>query len=149
MHPCDQAFPSIFHLQELLYHTENQNFTLPNLHYGTEYCIQVHTLARQNQNIGPSRWTCAYTSVVEPSRGELGWRRCGRVVLDTTLNVCVCVCSGPLVVATVAVLLILVMGGLTASALCLYYTGFICKLKATLPRSLMVRNSTPVDIFSK
>lgn len=50
-----------------------------------------------------------------------------------------CVSSVPVILGTVVALLILAFGGLMTFVLCLHYTGFICKLKATLPRAL-VRN---------
>lgn len=53
---------------------------------------------------------------------------------------CVCVSSGPVVAGAVAALLMFAVGVLMSSMFCLYYTGFICKLKDTLPRVLIVRN---------
>ncbi|TKS67652.1 Interferon alpha/beta receptor 2 [Collichthys lucidus] len=88
------------------YLTVDKRFTLPSLQNGTEYCIQVTTITRQNKNTEASAWTCTYTSTAEPDRG------------------------------TVVALLILAFGGLMTFVLCLQYTGFICKLKANLPRAL-------------
>ncbi|XP_076602980.1 cytokine receptor family member b1 [Chaetodon auriga] len=93
--------------------TENRSFTLENLQEGTEYCVQVETKLRHNKHTEPSALMCTFTSIVEPSRG-------------------------PVVLGAVAALLIVVIGGLMTSMFCLYYTGFICKLKGTLPRVLMV-----------
>ncbi|TMS06523.1 Interferon alpha/beta receptor 2 [Larimichthys crocea] len=93
------------------YLTEDKRFTLPSLQNGTEYCIQVTTITRQNKNTEPSAWVCTYTSTAEPNRV-------------------------PVILGTVVALLILAFGGLMTFVLCLHYTGFICKLKATLPRAL-------------
>ncbi|XP_041807391.1 cytokine receptor family member b1 isoform X2 [Chelmon rostratus] len=95
------------------YLSTNKSFTLTNLQEGTEYCVQVEAKLLHNKCTKPSAWVCTFTSVVEPSRG-------------------------PAVVGAVAALLIFVFGALMTSMFCLYYTGFICKLKATLPRVLVV-----------
>ncbi|XP_070770626.1 interferon lambda receptor 1-like [Enoplosus armatus] len=91
---------------------ESKSFTIKNLENGMEYCVQVHTMIRLNQHTKPSAWNCTFTSIVEPSRG-------------------------PLVLGAVAALLIFVAGVLMTSVFCLHYTGFLCKLKATLPRALI------------
>ncbi|XP_045910211.1 uncharacterized protein LOC123973893 isoform X3 [Micropterus dolomieu] len=91
--------------------TKDRNLTLENLQYGMEYCVQVHTEAHLNKNTMPSDWKCTVTSIVEPSRG-------------------------PLVVGSVAALLMLVVGVLMTSMFCLYYTGLLCKQK--LPRALII-----------
>lgn len=56
-----------------MYNTESRSFTLTNLHSGSEYCVQVHTLMRVNKNTKPSNWTCTFTSMLEANTGELTW----------------------------------------------------------------------------
>uniref|UniRef100_A0A3Q3XM86 Fibronectin type-III domain-containing protein n=1 Tax=Mola mola TaxID=94237 RepID=A0A3Q3XM86_MOLML len=92
---------------KIVYNTESRSFNLTNLHSGSEYCVQVHALMRLNKNTKPSNWTCTFTSMLEANTGA------------------------------VSVVLILVIAGLMTSVLCLYYAGFICKLKATLPTTLL------------
>ncbi|XP_038575686.1 interleukin-20 receptor subunit alpha-like isoform X2 [Micropterus salmoides] len=91
--------------------TKDRNLTIENLQYGMEYCVQVHTEAYLNKNTMPSDWKCTFTSIVERSRG-------------------------PLVVGSVAALLMLVVGVLMTSMFCLYYTGLLCKQK--LHRALIM-----------
>lgn len=59
---------------------------------------------------------------------------------DLLLCAYVCVSSDPVVLGAVAALLSLVTGVLMTSMFCLHYTGFLCKLKTTLPRALIVGN---------
>ncbi|XP_071341594.1 cytokine receptor family member b1 isoform X2 [Trachinotus anak] len=92
--------------------TRNKSFTLNNLQEGVEYCVQVHTKIRLNQNTKPTPWKCTFTGSVE--------RR------------------DPVVLGAVAALLIVVMGVLITSVFCLHYTGFLCKLKATLPTAVIM-----------
>ncbi|XP_035460273.2 interferon lambda receptor 1 isoform X2 [Scophthalmus maximus] len=92
------------------YKTQNKSFTLDNLNRGTEYCVQVHTEISQNKNTEPSYWKCTFTSIMEPRRD-------------------------PLILGAGAALLIVVMGVPITFVFCLYYTGFLCKLKA-LPTTL-------------
>ncbi|XP_035531905.1 cytokine receptor family member b1 [Morone saxatilis] len=56
------------------YNTENKSFTLANLKRGVEYCVQVHMNFVVNKNTEPSAWECAFTSIVEPRRGEFTFR---------------------------------------------------------------------------
>ncbi|XP_044073816.1 cytokine receptor family member b1 isoform X2 [Siniperca chuatsi] len=93
--------------------TQNKSYTLNNLEDGMEYCVQVHTKIYLNKNTEPSTWNCIFTSIVEPSRG-------------------------PHVLGAVAALLFLIVSVLMTTVFCLYYTGFLCKLMSTLPRSLTV-----------
>ncbi|XP_029386271.1 uncharacterized protein LOC115061869 isoform X2 [Echeneis naucrates] len=87
--------------------TQSKNFTLDNLQEGVEYCIQVHTKIRVNSNTEPSAWKCIFTKTFEH--------------------------KGSFVIGAVAAFLIVVIGILMTSMFCLHYTGFLCKLKATLP----------------
>ncbi|XP_026151283.1 cytokine receptor family member b1 isoform X2 [Mastacembelus armatus] len=93
--------------------TSNKTYTLQNLETDTEYCIQVHTEIRTNKNTKPSVWKCIFTSIVEPRRDSV-------------------------VLGAVAVLLIVVISVLMTFTYFLYYTGFLCKLKTTLPRVLIM-----------
>ncbi|KAM9346919.1 uncharacterized protein ABDE67_011240 [Symphorus nematophorus] len=95
-----------------LVETRDRSYTLPNLQKGVEYCFQVETSATLRVHVETSAWECTFTSIVEPSRG-------------------------PVIVRTVAAVLICVGVVLMASMFCLYYTGFICNLKETLPRALV------------
>ena len=54
--------------------TENRSYTVNNLQVGTEYCVKVETKTSLNTNTEPSAWSCTFTSIVEPSRGELNVR---------------------------------------------------------------------------
>ncbi|XP_034416735.1 interferon alpha/beta receptor 1a-like [Cyclopterus lumpus] len=94
--------------------TPNKTYTVKNLQIGTEYCVQVHTKINVNRNTKPSAWNCTFTSIVEPSRE-------------------------PVFLGAVAALLIAIVV-LMSFMFCLSYTGFICKLKETLPRVLDVRH---------
>ncbi|XP_029501421.2 interferon lambda receptor 1-like [Oncorhynchus nerka] len=91
--------------------TTNLSYMLENLNVGTEYCVRVHTMITTNQKTQLSEWKCAHTSIVEANRV-------------------------PAVVAGVSVLLIVSGAGLMVLMFVLFYTGFLCKLKAHLPRSL-------------
>ncbi|KAK9538139.1 hypothetical protein VZT92_005694 [Zoarces viviparus] len=89
--------------------TTNKSYTVNNLQIDTEYCVRVYIRINTNANTVPSAWNCTFTSV-EPSRD-------------------------PVFLGAVAALLA-VIGALMSAMLCLYYTGFLCKLKAALPRVL-------------
>nr|XP_046220061.1 LOW QUALITY PROTEIN: uncharacterized protein LOC124044475 [Oncorhynchus gorbuscha] len=91
--------------------TTHLSYMLENLNVGTEYCVRVHTMITTNQKTQPSEWKCAHTSIVEANRV-------------------------PAVVAGVSVLLIVSGAGLMVLMFVLFYTGFLCKLKTHLPRSL-------------
>ncbi|XP_034549740.1 interleukin-10 receptor subunit beta-like [Notolabrus celidotus] len=93
--------------------TKNRSFMLPNLEKGVEYCIQVEPDIRVNKNTEPSTWSCAFTSILEPSKV-------------------------PVFVGVAAALLILVTGVIIVVMFSLYYSGFLCKLKANLPRALLM-----------
>ncbi|KAM6955782.1 cytokine receptor family member b1 [Lycodopsis pacificus] len=90
--------------------TRNNSYTVNNLQIDTEYCVRVDIMSNTNKNTLPSAWNCTFTSVVEPSRD-------------------------PVFLGAVAALLA-VLGALMSVMFCLYYTGFLCKLKAALPRVL-------------
>ncbi|XP_064799960.1 uncharacterized protein LOC135518928 isoform X2 [Oncorhynchus masou masou] len=91
--------------------TTHLSYMLENLNMGAEYCVRVHTMITTNQKTQLSEWRCAYTSIVEANRV-------------------------PAVVAGVSVLLIVSGAGLMVLMFVLLYTGFLCKLKTHLPRSL-------------
>ncbi|KAM9447820.1 uncharacterized protein ACWYII_013192 isoform 1-T5 [Salvelinus alpinus] len=91
--------------------TRHLSYMLENLKVGAEYCVRVHTKITTNKNTQLSEWKCAHTSIVEPNRV-------------------------PAVVAGVSVLLIVSGAGLMVLMFVLFYTGFLCKLKTHLPRSL-------------
>uniref|UniRef100_A0A673Z162 Uncharacterized LOC115161376 n=1 Tax=Salmo trutta TaxID=8032 RepID=A0A673Z162_SALTR len=91
--------------------TTNLSYMLENLKVGTEYCVRVHTMITTNKQTQLSEWKCAHTSIVEPNRV-------------------------PAVVAGLSVLLIVSGAGLMLLMFVLFYTGFVCKLKTHLPRSL-------------
>ncbi|XP_053296683.1 cytokine receptor family member b1 isoform X2 [Pleuronectes platessa] len=93
------------------YIIQNRSSTLHNLNRGEEYCVQVHTEINLNKNTEPSSWKCIFTSTVEQRKD-------------------------PVVLGVVAVLLILFVGVSLTIMSCLYYTGFLCKLK-DLPTVLM------------
>ncbi|KAF7645007.1 hypothetical protein LDENG_00212110 [Lucifuga dentata] len=95
--------------------TESKSFTLENLEAGMEYCVQVtaHISSTINKNTKPSAWMCTYSSVVEPRRV-------------------------PVVVSTVAALLVVVGVFLMTLMIILFYAGFLCNLNAALPRALLV-----------
>ncbi|XP_049904284.1 cytokine receptor family member b1 [Epinephelus moara] len=92
--------------------TQNKSYTVDNLQIGAEYCVQVDTKINVNKHTVPSAWHCTFTSIVEPSRD-------------------------PVILGVVAALLIFAVGFLMSSMFCLHYTGFLCKLKAALPRVLI------------
>ncbi|XP_033965798.1 LOW QUALITY PROTEIN: cytokine receptor family member b1 [Pseudochaenichthys georgianus] len=92
------------------------SITLTNLQNGTEYCVQVETKINTNKNTEPSALKCIFTGMVEPSRD-------------------------PVVVGAVAAALVVGIGVVMTSMFGLYYTGFLCKLKATLPRALIEAQS--------
>ncbi|XP_038863267.1 uncharacterized protein LOC120058558 isoform X1 [Salvelinus namaycush] len=91
--------------------TSHLSYMLENLKVGAEYCVRVHTKITTNKKTQLSEWKCAHTSIVEPNRV-------------------------PAVVAGVSVLLIVSGAGLMVLMFVLFYTGFLCKLKTRLPRSL-------------
>uniref|UniRef100_A0A4W5Q5W0 Fibronectin type-III domain-containing protein n=1 Tax=Hucho hucho TaxID=62062 RepID=A0A4W5Q5W0_9TELE len=91
--------------------TTNLSYMLENLKVGVEYCVRVHTVITTNRKTQLSEWKCAHTSIVEPNRV-------------------------PAVLAGVSVLLIVSGAGLMVLMFVLFYTGFLCKLKTHLPRSL-------------
>nr|AHN52530.1 CRFB1b [Salmo salar] len=91
--------------------TTNLSYMLGNLKVGTEYCVRVHTLINTNKQTQLSEWKFAHTSIVEPNRV-------------------------PAVVAGLSVLFIVSGAGLMLLMFVLFYTGFVCKLKTHLPRSL-------------
>ncbi|XP_034429269.1 cytokine receptor family member b1 [Hippoglossus hippoglossus] len=93
------------------YIIQNKSFTLHNLNRGEEYCVQVHTEIFLNKNTEPSSLKCIFTSTVEQRKD-------------------------PVVLGVVAVLLIFFVGVFITIMSCLYYTGFLCKLK-DLPTVLM------------
>ncbi|XP_022609596.1 uncharacterized protein LOC111228081 [Seriola dumerili] len=92
--------------------TRNKSFTLDNLQEGVKYCVQVNTHIRVNGNTQPSTSECILTGSVEH--------------------------RDPFVIGIVAALLIIVLGLLMTSVFCLQYTGLICKVKATLPRAIIM-----------
>ncbi|XP_010774316.1 cytokine receptor family member b1 [Notothenia coriiceps] len=96
--------------------TRETSITLTNLQNGTEYCVQVETKINTNKNTEPSALKCIFTGIVEPSRD-------------------------PVVLGIVAAVLIVGIGVVMTSMFGLYYTGFLCKLKATLPRALIEAQS--------
>ncbi|XP_071762339.2 cytokine receptor family member b1 [Centroberyx gerrardi] len=89
-----------------------KSYTLPNLETGVEYCVQVHTQINTNKNTEPTDWMCTFTSILEPSRV-------------------------PAVLGAVATSLIISGAVVITLTLFLVYTGFMCKLKAHLPRALL------------
>ncbi|XP_060944081.1 cytokine receptor family member b1 [Limanda limanda] len=93
------------------YIIQNRSYTLHNLNRGEEYCVQVHTEITSNKNTEPSSLKCIFTSTVEQRKD-------------------------PVVLGVVAVLLIFFVGISLTIMSCLYYTGFLCKLK-DLPTVLM------------
>ncbi|XP_062259226.1 cytokine receptor family member b1 isoform X2 [Platichthys flesus] len=93
------------------YIIQDRSYTLRNLNRGEEYCVQVHTEINLNKNTEPSPLKCIFTSNVEQRKD-------------------------PVVLGVVAVLLILFVGVSLTIMSCLYYTGFLCKLK-DLPTVLM------------
>ncbi|XP_063744612.1 interleukin-20 receptor subunit alpha-like isoform X2 [Eleginops maclovinus] len=92
--------------------TPSKNYTLTNLQNGTEYCVKVLTEINVNSNTEPSTVKCIFTSIVEPSKD-------------------------PVILGTVAALLIVAVIVLMTSMFGLYYTGFICRPNATLPKPLI------------
>ncbi|KAM4731515.1 uncharacterized protein FYW61_009522 [Anableps anableps] len=90
---------------------EKRIFNLSNLEKDVEYCVQVVTEIRVNDNVLPSEWKCVFTSIPEPQKEML-----------------------ILVVVTAVLIFLLVF--LTMGLFCLYYTGFLCKLKE-MPIALM------------
>ncbi|XP_074514288.1 cytokine receptor family member b1 isoform X2 [Sebastes fasciatus] len=99
--------------------TTNKSYTVNNLQPGTEYCVQVWTAINVNRNTEASAWNCTFTSIVAPSRD-------------------------PYVLGAVGTLLPIVIGVLMTTMFCLYYTGFLCKLKETprILREALIRGST-------
>ncbi|XP_061579036.1 interferon gamma receptor 2-like [Cololabis saira] len=104
---------------------------LNNLEKAVEYCVQVQTQTRSNANTRPSAWTCAFTSLPELSQG--------------------------VIVGAVTAVLIPVLLVVMVIFLCLYYIGFLGKVKETKPGALMILliqgnvlnpDSTPSDWIS-
>ncbi|XP_024141651.1 interleukin-20 receptor subunit alpha [Oryzias melastigma] len=89
--------------------TKNKSFTLSNLEKGVEYCVQADMSGQNPKKTIPSAWSCAFTSPAEPRTGAAA------------------------VVTSLILLFILSMMVLSG----LFYTGFLCELKATRPRALM------------
>ncbi|XP_077472991.1 uncharacterized protein LOC144086774 isoform X2 [Stigmatopora argus] len=99
-----------------IYTTEN-SITLYNLEEGKTYCVQIETEITMNKNTEPSTWKC--------------------ITSTAKLN------KVPVFLSGAACLLIFIISALTL-IYCFYYTGFFCKLQATLPRALNV--SKPFDV---
>ncbi|XP_051938986.1 cytokine receptor family member b1 isoform X2 [Hippocampus zosterae] len=108
---------------EEVYKTQARSVKINNLEKGKQYCVQIQTEITMNKNTEPSTWVCTTTSIAELDRVP---------VLGITLGLLIC-CIGTLMTLTY----------------CLYYTGFLCKLQATLPRALitvlMHAKSLPVE----
>ncbi|XP_042351280.1 cytokine receptor family member b1 [Plectropomus leopardus] len=92
--------------------TEDKSYTLSNLQTGMKFCVQVHIEINVNKHTVPSPWKCTFTSIVDSSKN-------------------------PVVLGAVAALLIFAFGTLMTSMFCLHYTGFLCKLRETLPEVLI------------
>uniref|UniRef100_A0A3Q1GMB6 Interferon lambda receptor 1-like n=1 Tax=Acanthochromis polyacanthus TaxID=80966 RepID=A0A3Q1GMB6_9TELE len=95
-----------------VYKTQNKSFVLSNLEKGAEYCVQVEVETVVNRKTEPSPWNCTFTSHVEHENGTflLGAGTAG---------------------------LILALITLTMTTYCLYYTGFLCRLPAAVPRAII------------
>ncbi|XP_015226624.1 PREDICTED: interferon lambda receptor 1-like isoform X1 [Cyprinodon variegatus] len=100
--------------------TELWSFKLDKLEKGTEYCMQGHIMTRIIRNNPPSEWKCIFSSAPEPDNSML-------------------------VLVIAMVLLISLALLLSMGFFCLYYTGFLCKLK-DLPAALMF-GLLPEDAF--
>ncbi|KAM6978385.1 uncharacterized protein LKV04_013784 [Tautogolabrus adspersus] len=100
--------------QLFLYHlkTRDRSFNIPNLEKGVEYCVQVDTDIRVNKNTGPSAWSCSFTSILKPRS------------------------TVPVFLGAAAALLVVVVAVVSSVVIGLRYSGFLCKLKANLPRAL-------------
>lgn len=125
--------------QKTTYLAKRRNFTLFNLQRSAEYCVQIQTLIRINNNTRTSDWTCVFSSSQQPSRG---WN------LRRIMPVCLCVClpvhlcfGAALAMLLLTLLGLLVLVALMTFIICLHHTGFLCRLKALLPRALVVRNT--------
>ncbi|MEQ2254695.1 hypothetical protein ILYODFUR_006225 [Ilyodon furcidens] len=105
----DLAEVCLNYFQEL--EKREKSFYLNNLEKDVEYCVQVDIKTRVNKNTLPSGWNCTFTSIPEPK-------------------------TGMLVLVIVTALLIFLLIVLTMGIFCLYYTGFLCKLKE-MPTALM------------
>ncbi|XP_055361334.1 cytokine receptor family member b1 isoform X2 [Betta splendens] len=93
--------------------THDKSYILGNLERG-EYCVKVVTEIRINRNTKASAWKCTFTSPEEE-------QNTGFAALGVGLT-----------------LMIVVVGALMISLSFLYYTGFLGKLQATVPRALIV-----------
>ncbi|XP_028248808.1 cytokine receptor family member b1 isoform X2 [Parambassis ranga] len=91
---------------------KNKSFTLSNLERGVRYCVQVQMKINVNPHSEPSAWECAVTSQVEPRKG-------------------------PVALGALAVVLTFLFMIVSIGSIGLYYTGFLCRLKAAVPRALM------------
>ncbi|MEQ2286167.1 hypothetical protein AMECASPLE_039425, partial [Ameca splendens] len=105
----DLAKVCLNYFQELKKH--EKSFYLKNLEKDVEYCVHVDIETRVNKNTLPSGWNCTFTSIPGPK-------------------------TGMLVLVIVTALLIFLLIVLTMGIFCLYYTGFLCKLKE-MPTALM------------
>ncbi|XP_077437045.1 interferon alpha/beta receptor 2-like isoform X2 [Vanacampus margaritifer] len=97
---------------EGVYKTADRSITINDLEKGKQYCVQIKTEIAMNKNTEPSPWVCTFTNIADSSRVP---------VLGTAVG-----------------LLIFCIGALMTLTYCLYYTGFLFKLQATLPRALIV-----------
>uniref|UniRef100_A0A3Q2Z4T2 Interferon alpha/beta receptor 2-like n=2 Tax=Hippocampus comes TaxID=109280 RepID=A0A3Q2Z4T2_HIPCM len=108
---------------EEVYKTEARSVKINNLEKGKQYCVQIQTEITMNKNTEPSTWVCTTTSIAELDRVP---------VLGITLGLLICF-----------------TGALMTLTCCLYYTGFLCKLQASLPRALIMAlmhaKSLPVE----
>ncbi|XP_077391993.1 interleukin-10 receptor subunit beta-like isoform X2 [Festucalex cinctus] len=95
---------------EGFYKTADRSVTINNLEKGKQYCVQIETEITMNKNTEPSPWVCIFTKIADSSRVPVH--------------------------GTAAGLLIFCIGALITLTYCLHYTGFLCKLQATLPRAL-------------
>uniref|UniRef100_A0A3P8U7L4 Fibronectin type-III domain-containing protein n=1 Tax=Amphiprion percula TaxID=161767 RepID=A0A3P8U7L4_AMPPE len=92
--------------------TRNKSFTLSNLEKGVEYCVRVHWEMLLKIKTEQSPQKCTFTSHVEPENGTF-------------------------LLGAVTAVLIFVLIALTMSTYCLYYTGFLCRLPAAVPRAII------------
>ncbi|XP_061697590.1 uncharacterized protein LOC133512212 isoform X2 [Syngnathoides biaculeatus] len=97
--------------------TEGRSVTFDNLEKGEQYCVQIRTEITMNKNTPPSAWICTFTRSADSPRD-----------FSTV----------PVFLGTTVGLLIFCIGTLMTLTYCLYYTGLLCKLRATLPRALIM-----------
>nr|XP_020516768.1 interferon alpha/beta receptor 2-like isoform X1 [Labrus bergylta]XP_029131323.1 interferon alpha/beta receptor 2-like isoform X1 [Labrus bergylta] len=97
---------------EYAFETSERSFTISNLEKGVEYCVQVDTEIRLNKNTKPSAWNCSFTSILEPRS------------------------TVPVFLGAAAALVVVVVAMVTSIVIGLRYSGFLCKLKANMPRAL-------------